>query len=612
MCAIIDATILNVDDDAAGRYAVTRTLARAGYTVVEATTGAEALRLLSEGPPPDLVILDLHLPDMEGFEIARRIKADPATALTPVMFLSATQADSESVAKGLESGADVFLSEPLDSSVLLAQVKTLLRTRQAEKALRESEERHRALFENSNAAILITSPDGRVHAANAEACRIFGRSEEELIRLGREATVDPSDPRLAPALEERARTGCFRGELSFRRADGTTFPGEMSSALFTDRAGETRTVMVITDIAERRLAGREQARLHAEVMQQARLLDTIVAATDSRLSYLDRNLRYVRVNAAYAANARMDAEQFVGRHRLEVFPNAPDVAAMYQRVIDTGEPGAIEEYTGIPYYRPDAGLRTVRIEAVPVKDEQGEVVGLVSSMVDVTESVRQRERMLAAERARAETAERLRNEIAHRVKNNLAMITGLLHMQLLKEPDPHAGEALRDAIGRIRTFATIHDQIYTSRAEEADLLVALKQLGAAIAELFAGGGPVDIEVRGESLRCDARVATNLSAIANELITNALKHGGPGPNGRRAVTVTLQHAGGDVALLVWNSGPPVPDDLDPGRSQTLGLRLVYDMVVTQYRGRFRLCPSQGGTLAEAVIPAAGLRADSLPR
>lgn len=102
--------------------------------------------------------------------------------------------------------------------------------------------------------MLLTTPDGRVLAANEAACRMFGRSEEELARLGRTYVVDSSDSRLAPALEQRARTGRYHGELTFVRKDGGKFSGEVSSAIFTDRRGEMRTSMVIRDVTERHRA----------------------------------------------------------------------------------------------------------------------------------------------------------------------------------------------------------------------------------------------------------------------------------------------------------------------------------------------------------------------
>jgi PAS domain S-box-containing protein len=122
-----------------------------------------------------------------------------------------------------------------------------------EQLLKESEEMYQLLYENSMDAILLTSPDGNIQAANPAACTMFGRTEEEIISAGRNGIVDSTDPRLPGALEERGHTGRFKGELTFILKDGTRFPGEVSSNVFTDHRGQTRTSMIIRDITERKI-----------------------------------------------------------------------------------------------------------------------------------------------------------------------------------------------------------------------------------------------------------------------------------------------------------------------------------------------------------------------
>src|SRR5262245_7401939 len=127
-------TILVVDDTEASRYAVCRILRHAGFVVLEADTGSDALRLAAANP--DLVILDVHLPDINGFEVCQRLKSDPRTATTPVMHLSASFVKSEDRSEGLESGADGYLTYPLEPRELIASVGALLRVRAAERAER--------------------------------------------------------------------------------------------------------------------------------------------------------------------------------------------------------------------------------------------------------------------------------------------------------------------------------------------------------------------------------------------------------------------------------------------------------------------------------------------
>ncbi len=121
----------------------------------------------------------------------------------------------------------------------------------AEAALRESEAQYRSLVESSSDAILLTVPEGRILAANAAACQLFGMTETEICQAGRSGLVDATDPRLAASLEERERTGRATGGLRLRRKDGTTFEGEASSTVFRDRDGEPRTSMIIRDVTVR-------------------------------------------------------------------------------------------------------------------------------------------------------------------------------------------------------------------------------------------------------------------------------------------------------------------------------------------------------------------------
>ncbi len=126
--------------------------------------------------------------------------------------------------------------------------------RAAEKELAEKDERFRMLFGTSPDGILLTIPDGRVLAANAAACQMLGRSEEELRSMGRDSIVDKEDPRLPQALRIRAETGQFRGELTFLRKDGERFLCEISTAKYKNRYGQEESTVILRDISDRKRA----------------------------------------------------------------------------------------------------------------------------------------------------------------------------------------------------------------------------------------------------------------------------------------------------------------------------------------------------------------------
>jgi PAS domain S-box-containing protein len=118
--------------------------------------------------------------------------------------------------------------------------------------LRDSENKYRTFFENSLDALFIARPNGQVLEANAAACEMFGYTEEELIRGGRNAVVDPEDRRLLPALKERERKGRFTGELNFKRKDGGKIPAEITSVIFKTNDGDERASIIVRDISERK------------------------------------------------------------------------------------------------------------------------------------------------------------------------------------------------------------------------------------------------------------------------------------------------------------------------------------------------------------------------
>jgi len=123
-------TVLVVDDDPVGRQAFAFLLRDAGFEVQEASTGEEALRMAGDWKP-HLVVLDVVLPDVDGYVVCRRLKADPATASMMVLLVSGLGSHVEDRVVGLEGGADGYLAKPVDPTELVAQVRALFRLREA-------------------------------------------------------------------------------------------------------------------------------------------------------------------------------------------------------------------------------------------------------------------------------------------------------------------------------------------------------------------------------------------------------------------------------------------------------------------------------------------------
>lgn len=175
--------LLIVDDNEATRYALRRRMERHGFVVSEAGNGTDGLELIA-AQVPDALILDVNLPDMSGFDIVRVLRSEPRTALLPVVHVSAASMQSADIVTGLEAGADAYLVHPVDPDVLLATIRTLLRVRDTEHALRESEARFREIFANVSAPIAVLDVDFKIQECNHAFAQLIGQNDSQPTVLG--------------------------------------------------------------------------------------------------------------------------------------------------------------------------------------------------------------------------------------------------------------------------------------------------------------------------------------------------------------------------------------------------------------------------------------------
>jgi len=175
-------TILIVDDNESHRYVVSRRLRDAGFMVKEAATGAEGIELAQT--KPQFIVLDVKLPDINGFEVCRRLKADPTTSSIPILHLSAHQVASRDVARGLDLGADGYLVEPVEPEELLATIKSLLRLRTSEDQARLLAEQWQTTFNAIQDGICLVDSNGQVTQCNSAMAQLLGKSKVEILGRG--------------------------------------------------------------------------------------------------------------------------------------------------------------------------------------------------------------------------------------------------------------------------------------------------------------------------------------------------------------------------------------------------------------------------------------------
>ena len=246
--------VLVIEDSNADFLMVERHLRQNGLTArCSRVDSLDGLKEAIEMNCWDLVLADYNVPHLDFHQGLNLLVAD----LTEVPIVMVTGSLGEETAvELLKLGVRDFVLKGNLARLVPAIERSLSDATDrrakcaADEKSRESTERFRMIFEQSIDAILLTRTDGSILAANPEACRVFCMSETEIRCAGRDAVVDEEDVRVIPLLAERTRTGRCRGEITMKRSDGSRFPAEVSSALFTTRDGNQKTSMIIRDMTE--------------------------------------------------------------------------------------------------------------------------------------------------------------------------------------------------------------------------------------------------------------------------------------------------------------------------------------------------------------------------
>lgn len=247
--------ILAVDNNPSTLRTTSRILLSAGYEVVEAASGVAALAAAATA---DLVVLDVNLPDMDGFEVCRRLRANPATAQLPVLHLSASFTQSADFTLGFEAGADSYLTKPVEAPVLIATVRTLLFARQADSMRRGLDAKLLTMFALAPTAIAILDNAFRYESVNPAYCALTGYQPEELIGQPGQLVVYGEVANLDAASLSNLEPGShWSGRLSVRHKDGSI--KEVEWQIATEKISGVR-ILIANDIT--RQLQSENAREH--------------------------------------------------------------------------------------------------------------------------------------------------------------------------------------------------------------------------------------------------------------------------------------------------------------------------------------------------------------
>lgn len=278
--------VLVVDDNPATCYATSRVLRAAGFVVHEAGTGRDGLAQV--GFETAAVVLDVHLPDIDGFEVCRTLRARPGSARLPVIHLSAARVNDVDKVRGLDAGADAYITHPADPALLVATIKALIRARSAEEGMRSSEARFRAIFNQAISGICLIDQAFTFVEVNPAMLSMLKREASEVVGHKMMDFVPASAIHHLEVMLAGPREGIWRSDFPLVDAEGRLVPIEWNLSPH----GEPGLVLAIAiDISERTvMAAQRELMLDREQAARASA-ERLGRSKDEFIAVLSHELR---------------------------------------------------------------------------------------------------------------------------------------------------------------------------------------------------------------------------------------------------------------------------------------------------------------------------------
>jgi PAS domain S-box-containing protein len=640
------ARLLVVEDNRDTALLLRDLLVAEGYEVESVPTGESALEALERTPDMDLVVLDLMLPGMSGYEVIERMRARPQLAVTPILVLSALSSPSARI-RGLRDGADDYMTKPFLPEELVARTRTLVTGRLLSRRTAEIQ----ALEEIAEAALTASDPDALLTKMVEVATRVFGADAAAILLLdearrelrGRAATGLGSDLRqvtipaaagvaaialntLAPVLipddassDERVvnpaiRAGGFRGLMVAPLIVGGTAIGVLEVARRT-RQLDPRADRLLRIVADRIAVTMEHARLQAETRELA----DVVRRIGEGVVVTDAYDAVIFANRAFAEMVGASDEALRGRRWTELLATSQDVAALTSQMRQPSWQGEVLLITrgGDP--------RPVLVSLSTATAAGGEIER-IAVFRDVSHEHELRFRLIREQKFR--TLGSLAAGVAHNINNRLTPVLGWTEMLLERlaadeaiDPDElvHALRVINQgASDSVETVRRLQDYSRPARVrgpEGVQLRDVLEQLLALTRpqwdnEAARRGIRYEIDLKAEPAPLILAVASEIREALLNILENALAAMPAG--GRLTLHVRGEDDGAVVSIADSGRGmsPEVQrlafEPFFTTRSSEggsgLGLSLAQE-IVHRYRGTISVSSREGlGTTFTLSFPA----------
>ncbi|MHC5103314.1 MAG: PAS domain S-box protein [Planctomycetota bacterium] len=424
--------ILIVDDETPKLQLLSGILAKEGYPVRQANESHVAIES-AMAQPPKLILLDVKMPEMDGFEVCRRLKQDERTREIPIIFINSLQ-DTQHRALGFEAGGVDYISTPFNEPEVLARVRTHMELRNMQLNLEkvistriteisERERLYRTMFEMTAVGIAQLSTDGNFLHINQRFCDIVGYSREEMLELTFQDITHPDD--LAADLELVQKV--LEGEIEhysmdkrYCRKDGSMVWVNLNVSLVRNRSGSPKYfVSVVKDISKRKKA--------EEVLRKnINFLEHLTSAVPDAIYSVKMPERTINwVNVSFNITGYSD-EECIGQSTLNYYADPEDyekVGKIHQDAILRGEDVISTE---VMLRRKDGRVIPVELTATFYK-EDGELTNITAMVRDITKRKQAEEeihhlREEYTHMARVSVMGELSASLAHELKQPLAAI----------------------------------------------------------------------------------------------------------------------------------------------------------------------------------------------
>ena len=575
----IKKTILVVDDEIDVSNVISKILKRAGYNVIIANTGEEAVEIAEKKEKIDLILMDIDLgKGIDGTDAARRILK---IIDIPIVFHT-SHAEEEIVEKVRGITRYGYVIKSSSNFVLQSSIDMAFELFCAHKKIEKSEKLFRGLFNCSLNAIGLVEliynddgklADGRILSVNPAFEKATGLKSDMVVgKLYTEVKPDVLKTDRIQRLDGLLR----KGEPYI--IEDFYAPAQKYFNFTVHEIEKGLVAIVMEDITAEKMA--KQSLIESEVnLKSFQLLHKVTDNLPACIACVNAvDLTYHFVNKAFADTFSKSPEEMVGMYVRDVLGDIAFTSALpYIEKACSGERITYENMV------PTGGeFRCFNIDYIPQFDENGKVQSLVIQAVDITE------RKLSDEKINTLLKEKeiLIKEVHHRIKNNMSAISGILSLHSESIEDPAARSSLLDAESRVHSMMVLYDKLYrTDNIIEMPITEYLSPLIDEIICNFPNYEMVRVEKKISDFIIDSKFLFPLGIIVNELITNIMKYAFNGSD-MGLINISASADNNYVTIVVQDFGVGLPEHIHTKNSTGFGLNLV-GILAEQINGKIKI-------------------------